>query len=859
MLRIPGATYRIQLNGSFRFQDVLPLVPYLRDLGITDLYCSPILKARSGSLHGYDVTDPTRLNPELGSEGDFQALCRALSDRGMGLLLDIVPNHMAACPENAWFRDVLARGRASARAAIFDIDWDEREQIVLPILGQPLREAIGGGAVGLGRTADGEAVVRCGAMELPLRAGSLGDEAPEAANSDPAKVEAILSTQHYRLAFWREGRRQINYRRFFDVSDLIGIRVEDPEVFRATHALILEMVARGQVTGLRIDHIDGLRDPLGYLERLGCAAGSAGRPSVYLVVEKILLGPEELRAEWPVFGTTGYDFMNRASDVFVDRDGYDALLRSYSRWTGEDADFADVVQREKQRALEELFPAETERLVEALTQLAHRSGRRTPRDSYRRALTAVAACFPVYRTYVRGEGVDARDRAWIDAACDAARAALDPADLPAFDLLRQVLMLEFPPGLTETERGLWLRFVLDWQQFTGPLMAKGLEDTALYVFNVLVALNKVGSSVAPVRAESFHRFAELRAERWPHTMNTASTHDTKRSADVRARIDVLAELSTEWEAAFDRWTRWNGGRRRTVSGRRAPDANEEVFLYQTLLGSWPLRDEELPEFRDRLHGYFVKALREAKRNTSWLDVDAEYEEAVLAFADALLDTPSEDPFRRDFLGFLGRVAPLGALVSLGQTLLAIAAPGVPDFYQGAELWDFSLADPDNRRPVDFAIRRAMLAELDRREAQDRASLLRELRLEWADGRVKLYLISRALRFRADRQELFSEGAYIPLCVEGEDERHVLAFARHHGAHWAAAAVPRRLGLRRGTAAPLEVPALDGVLRLPEQAPRRWENLLTGERLEIAREARATLSLGRLLAEFPVALLRGEEL
>jgi (1->4)-alpha-D-glucan 1-alpha-D-glucosylmutase len=857
MLRIPGATYRIQLNRNCRFRDVVSLIGYLHDLGITDLYASPILAARPGSLHGYDVIDPTRLNPELGSEEDFQALCRALSGRGMGLLLDIVPNHMAATPDNLWFRDVLARGSASPRAAVFDIDWGADGRIVLPILGEPLPEAIARGAVSIAQTPEGEPVIRCGQIELPLRSGSLGGASPAAVNADPERLEAVVSAQHYRLLFWREGRRQINYRRFFDVSDLIGVRVEERDVFLATHARILEMVSRGEVTGLRIDHIDGLRDPLAYLERLQAEVGDGARRSFYVVVEKILLGAERLRSEWPVFGTTGYDFMNWASDVFVDSDGYDALCRSYSRWTGEDAEFADVVRTEKRRALDRLFPAETDRLTEELARLGLRAGRRESPEQHRRVLSAVAVCLPVYRTYISSETVDARDRFWIETACDGARGMVERSDLPALEFFKGVLLLEFPDALPEQDRSGWLRFVFRWQQFTGPLMAKGLEDTALYVFNVLVALNKVGSSGEPVRAESFHRFAELRAQGWPHTINTTSTHDTKRSGDARARIDVLAEISSEWEAAFGRWARWNRRFRRPVRGRPAPDSNEEVFLYQTLLGSWPFHAEELPEFRERLRAYLVKALREAKRNTSWLDPDPEYEEAVLAFADALLGASSEDAFRRDFLRFFDRVAPLGALVSLGQTLLAIAAPGVPDFYQGTEIWDLSLADPDNRRPVDFEMRRAMLAELDRRQTRDRASLLRELRRDWQDGRIKLYLVSRALRFRAGHEMLFSSGEYLPLAVEGDDRRHVLGFARRKDADWLIAAVPRRLGLRQA-GMPFADMALHGELALPAEAPRRWEHVLTGEWLESKPGRPSVLPLDSLFAQFPVAMLSGGE-
>jgi (1->4)-alpha-D-glucan 1-alpha-D-glucosylmutase len=896
------------------------IVPYLRSLGVTELYASPIFKARAGSTHGYDVTDPTRIEPELGGEEELDRLTRELEAGGMGLILDIVPNHMAAAPENPFFRDVLEKGRRSPYAPFFDIDWRE-EKTFLPILGEPLSEAIAKGQITLELGEKGLAV-RYGETVLPLDPASyrellahtsdrledgLAEDDPlrgqflrlldriEALPShtdtqapgtpgarreeikrrllalyrsreamrelldetirqfndteqNPGLLEDLLEAQAYRLAFWREAVRRLNYRRFFNISDLIGVRVEDPEVFQATHALILRLLRQGRLTGLRIDHIDGLLDPHEYLHRLRESAATGER--AYLLVEKILARGEEIPEDWPVEGTTGYDFVNAAGGVLVEPKGLETLRARYADWTGEREPFREIVYREKKRIARTRLAPEASSLARELVSLAPEA---LSAESALGAIVELTACFPVYRTYVRSRIVSERDRSFLAAALREARVRAGAELVAALELLGRVLALDFPGSLAPEAQDAWLRFALRFQQFTGPAMAKGLEDTACYLYNPLLSLNEVGGHGEALTAEDFHSFARSRAARWPGSLNATSTHDTKRSEDVRARIAVLSEIPEVWAEHFERWSDWNRPHRRQVKGGLAPDESEEVLLYQTLLGAWPL-SEEVPPFRRRLRRFLVKAVREGKRHSRWSDPDTEYEDAVTGFAETILSAP-ENRFLADFLRLQRRVAASGALNSLSQTLLKVAAPGVPDIYQGSELWDFSMVDPDNRRPVDFERNRTLLAELDRLAAQNLPELLAELRRNWPDGRIKLWLLSRALRFRRERASLFAGGQYAPVGAEGERKDDLLAFTRRDGSLWALAVVarfPTRLTAAEGPFGQLDFGQTR--LLLPQEAPRRWRNVLTEEAVEA--EEGATLSLSRLFLNFPVAFLEG---
>lgn len=814
-MRIPVSTYRIQFNREFRLPDALKIVDYLHSLGITDLYVSPILKARTGSTHGYDVTDPTQLNPEIGTSEDFDQLCAALQERGMGLLLDVVPNHMAASLENPWWFDVLEKGQESPYAEFFDVNW-ELKKVLLPILGKPYGEALENQELKL-RMVNGRRVVQYYEQKLPLAAG--------AENLSTEAVDRVLSRQHYRLAYWRKASESVNYRRFFDINDLVGLRTERDDVFQATHAYTLKLVAEGKVTGLRIDHIDGLRDPRTYLDRL---------PDVYVAVEKILAANERIPCDWRTQGTTGYDFTNYVNGAFIDRRGFQKLERIYARLTGSSTTFTNVFRERKRQVMRDLFAGEVHALVDHLTRLAEedRHARDLPGGDLREAFISVTACLPVYRTYIRGGDISESDRATIE---DSIRAAGAGAQ---FDFLRRVLLAE-PAWYLQNRKPEYLDFVMRWQQFTGPVMAKGLEDTAFYVRNPLVSVNEVGGeSSGPdlyFEIEEFHRRNLERQAQWPHTMNASSTHDTKRSEDVRARINVLSELPEEWGRALRRWMRIN-------PSETAPDANEQILTYQSMLGAWPI---EL----GRLKQYMSKALREAKTHTSWIDINEDYESRVMTFLGSLYTSRE---FLSEFARLQKKIAYYGALSSLSQLVLKATSPGFPDFYRGAEVWDLSLADPDNRREVDFSRRAEMLKGL--RQASGPGDLLKH----WGDGRIKMYVTWKLLQFRREHADLFSQGEYIPLRVTGARSNHIIAFARHLHDQWCVVAVPRLCAsLTRVGSPPLGKRIWRNTqIELPSAAPRLWKNILTDDDVSakmLVSELFAKLPFGAIEADRPGSL------
>lgn len=772
-LRIPVATCRFQFNRDFRFEDACNLVPYLGRLGISDVYASPVLQAVKGSLHGYDVTDPTRLDPELGTERDFDALTGALNQLDMGLLLDIVPNHMAASPENPWWRDVTKKGRDSPFARFFDLNW---------------------------------------------------------------------------LDFKGEENTVENYRRFFDIGGMVGVRVEDPDVFDATHSYVIRLVDEGKVTGLRVDHIDGLYDPLEYLVRLQRSISkSAGDQDFYLLVEKILTGDETLPSAWPVHGTTGYDFAVMLNNLFVDSDGFKILRGIYSQVIGSDMSFHDLVYEKKKLVMADLFPAEIEGLGRYLACLSKGPGA----EEAMQAVTELTACLPVYRTYIRNMEAGAGDRKYIEIA---AREAVKRGACPeaALDFLRHVLLADLPGGIPPEEKTRRLDFTLRWQQFTGAVMAKGFEDTALYNYNCLVSLNEVGGNpdTPGLSIRDFHDRASTRLRYRPHALNATSTHDTKRSEDVRARINVLSEIPGEWEEHLNKWREWNAGKKHKSGGLEYPEANTEILLYQTLIGAWPLHHSEEPEFRERLKAYMIKAVREAKVITGWLKINQEYEEALLAFIDAILEDPADNMFLRDFREFQDRITCYGAWNSLSQVLLKITLPGVPDFYQGTELWDFSLVDPDNRRPVNYKARQEILDSfIDTGESRQ---LIQDMMRSWQDGRIKLYITYKALELRNNNREPFQKGDYIPLRVEGDRREHVCAFIRRSGGQWTLAAAPRFMtGLSEAGVPPVGKRTWrEDRIVLPGDAPVRWRNVFTGELLESS----GCLPLAGVFGVSPVALL-----
>lgn len=882
----PRSTYRVQLTPDFGFDAAAAIASYLADLGISHLYASPYLQAAPGSTHGYDVIDYGRVNDELGGPQAHAWMCEALSAAGLGQVLDIVPNHMAiGAPGNAWWHDVLENGQASIYASYFDIDWDPpepklRHTVLVPILGDHYGRALDAGELQAQR-AQGRLTVqyyertlplapeslasllapvaeRCRSAELefvaralrrlppatatdpervrerhqdkevllaglarlcatqPELAAALDDEIARA-NADPGALDALLGCQSYRLAFWRTAVWDLNYRRFFDINTLIGLRAEDPAVFRDTHERVLGWVREGVIDGLRIDHPDGLRDPEAYLERLAKAA-----PGVWVVVEKILEPGESLPASWDTAGTTGYDFLNRLTGLFVDPAGEEPLTALYHELTGEPTDWAEVMLAKKQQVIRELLGAELNRLAALLIQICerHPHHRDYTRQQLRDALSEVVASFPVYRTYVRAEAgiVRAEDEASTGAAVDDATRRRPDLDPRLFGFLRDLLTLRIPPApaphAPPPEHELAMRF----QQMTGPVMAKGVEDTAFYTFNRFVALNEVGGDPGTfgLGVEEFQRSCLQAQERWPHSMLASSTHDTKRSEDVRARLALLSEIPAVWSQAIRRWVAHNDQHRQGGW----PDRNAEYLFYQVLVGAWPLPCA-------RALAYMEKAAREAKQHTSWTDPDPAYEHALRAFVEAVL---ADEAFLADLAAFVAPLVWPGRVTSLAQTLVKLTAPGVPDTYQGTELWDLSLVDPDNRRPVDYGTRRALLQALA-------TAPIEEVLARADEGLPKLLAVQRALQLRHRRPEAFgAQSTYEPLQVSGPKAAHALAFARRSQV---ATVVPRLvLGLNDGWG--------ETTVRLP---PGRWTDQYTGQDLDGGEVA-----LAELLARFPVALL-----
>ena len=830
-MRIPGATYRLQFGEEFGFDEARALVPYLFELGITDLYASPLLAAREGTS-GYHVTDPTRLDPSLGTRQDFDRLVAELRRHDMGLLLDFVPNHMAASSENPWWMDVLKQGRRSRFARFFDIDWDAgQDRVIVPVLAAPLEDILGSGELKLDTSAR-EPTVRYRDHTFPIAPGSY---------FYAIGMGELLEHQHYRLVHWREAGRRINYRRFFDISDLVGLRVEDREVFAATHALVFDLVREGAVTGLRVDHVDGLRDPLLYLRRLqDTVTASIGAP-LYVLVEKILGEEETLPADWPVAGTTGYEFISAVTGLFTDPRGL-ARLRRLSRRRESPSRFRDLAVEKKRQVIDELFGGEMRALSARLATLAG-GEEGIDQGACGEVIAALTAELPVYRTYIRAPRVGAQDRAYIETASAGAMRRARRRKWPALSFLRRVLLLDGP-----ADPDAWLDFVLRWQQFTGPVAAKGVEDSALYADPAFLARNEVGCEPGerPASVDDFHAFNAARQKRFRHGLSSTSTHDTKRSEDVRTRIAVLSEIPDRWADHVDTWRRWNASLRDEVGGNRAPDDDDELYLYETFVGLWGAPGEDGKDLVRRLQLHATKAIREARIHTSWIDPDPGYEHAVGAFVRAALSS-SPARFRRDLTRFAAEVAAPAAIQSLSQVLLKIAAPGVPDFYQGTELWNLRLVDPDNRRPVDFRHRVASLERLAR--GSDPREFLRDVH----GAKTKLLVTARALRVRREHAELFAEGAYVPLEVHGPRASHVVAFARRRRSEWAIAVAPR---LVAGIAGPKRPPVgsmWEGTrIFLPPAAPRAWVDALCGSEV---RAAHGKLDLTDVLGRFPVALLR----
>ncbi len=938
--RIPTSTYRLQFNRHFTFNQAREIVPYLDELGISDCYASPYFQARAESLHGYDITDHNKLNAAIGTRAEYDAFVDALRERGMGQVLDFVPNHMGVGePLNQWWMDVLENGPSSTYAPFFDIDWkplkqDLWDKVLLPILGDQYGRVLERGELQV-KYDSGAFFLHYFENQFPIAPGTYRhvlnlaleelephkeeifyaefqsiitalENLPRRSETDPERVairarekeivkrrlerrcseaapvreaiekalakingtpgearsfdalDELLNDQAYRLAFWRVAAEEINYRRFFDINDLAAIRMELPEVFDATHQLVLELVKEGAVTGLRIDHPDGLYLPKEYFaklqqrsaEALGIALPEDGR-ALYLVVEKILSGPERLPTDWPVHGTTGYDFGRIVNSLLCDPSAEQAITKTFRKFLGHSMHLGHLVYAKKRLVMRLSLSNDVKVLGNLLDRLSEQNRwfRDFTLDQLSLAVRETIACFPVYRTYVTPEGkVSDEDLAVIERAIASAKRRNPGIEGSVFNFLRDILSFRFPENLDDEARAAHVHFVLKFQQATGPIMAKGLEDTAFYLFNRLAALNEVGGEpqVFGITPEKFHEELRHYAEHWPSTMNTTSTHDTKRSEDVRARMIALSEVPDKWRTHLQRWRTINRRHKTKIDEADAPDANEEYLLYQTILGTWPVDSlgkpvtEASAEYIERIQAYMAKAMNEAKVNTSWIQPNEEWNEAVKKFIAGLLEPGVKNRFVPAFLPLAEEIAKLGAVNSLTQVILKLTAPGVPDIYQGTELWDDSLVDPDNRRPVDYGKRRELLAEVKEAAPED-------LLGAWPDGRIKLYVIQKLLHFRREHPALFRSHSYVPLQVMGTHAESVVAFAREEGQQWIVVVVPR-LSSRVGFP-PLGEAWQETAVELPAAAQQARE-LFTGR--ELTAEG-GRLKLADALATLPFAV------
>ena len=929
----PSSTYRLQLHKNFPFAAASDIVDYLDDLGVGAVYLSPILKAEKGSLHGYNLVDPSTLNPELGTEAAFREWARALASRGIGRVADFVPNHMGiASGENPWWNDVLENGPASLYADFFDIDFHPPKQalankVLLPILGAQYGEVLEAGELSLVREG-GAFLVAYYQRRLPVSppsiasvleraAHALGDDkaaldelasivtalkhlpatyetAPErrrerarekeiikrrietlissrdacaqavdaalrdvnGSKDDAGSFDAldvILQEQAYRLAFWRVATEEINYRRFFDVNELAAIRMEEPAVFDAMHGYFLRLVSEGLVTGVRLDHTDGLYDPAAYFEelqrRIAQARGEDGvNRTAYVVAEKILEPGERLPRGWAIDGTTGYDFLALLNGLWIDPRAETALTRTYGEATGEPSRFAEVALDSKRAIMRSSLSAEVNLLAQALERLAQ--GRRRSRDFTLRSLTTAVveaiAAFPVYRTYMRADGAhEASDEDHVRRAIALAKRRNPDLNATVFDFLEDMLLLRVRQEITSEQRATQVRFAMRFQQLTGPMMAKGIEDTAFYRYARLIALNEVGGHPAAfgTTLAEFHAANAERLSGWPGTMLATSTHDTKRGEDARARLAVLTEMPEEWASAVQEWAEIGRRYESLVLDEAAPSLNDRYYFYQAAVGALPFgAEQDLPAFTLRLSEHMAKATKEAKRDTRWLNPRVEYDQAVETFVRGMLDDAG---FRKSLTELVRGIGPYGASNGLSQTALKLGVPGVADTYQGSEFWTLSLCDPDNRTPVDYDARRRAVAELAGPPTKERA---RELLGRYEDGHIKLHVVRTLLRMRRALPLLFKDGAYAPLSCKDRPE-HVVAFARERDGGRVVIAATRFARTLTKARDPWAVGGVwgDAMLELPSGT---YRDALTGETVTSGGSAK----LKDVFASLPVAVL-----
>ncbi len=930
---IPRSTYRLQFNSGFTFADCEKILDYLDELGISHLYASPIFQASPGSMHGYDITDPGQINPELGGEKAFIKLSAQVTDKNMGWLQDVVPNHMAFDGNNRYLISVLESGANSPYFEFFDIDWDHpyesiKGKVLTPFLGKFYGVALEKGEIRLIFDENGFAI-QYYALRLPLSIDTYSDiishrlkelkqrlkkdhpdyirflgitfilkslpEIPDSLSEqedhvgfvkqllwnlynssdiiqefiddnirafngtpgDPASfdlLDGLINKQLFSLSFWKVASEEINYKRFFNVNGLISLNIHKKEVFEKTQRMILKQVKEKRFTGLRIDHIDGLYDPALYLDRL-----DEKGDHVYTLVEKILEGEEKIPADWKTAGTTGYDFMNKLGGIFVKTENHKFFNRIYRSFSGIKLTTEQLMYQKKRLIIDMHMSGEIDNLARQIKHIAshYRYGNDLTFTGLKEAIEEVMVYFPIYRTYFNPRSCSGSDREIIRKGINRAGAE-NPQHRYELEFLQKVLLLEFEDFISEDIRQEWLDFVMRFQQFTGPLMAKGMEDTVYYIFNRLLCLNEVGGNpgIFGYPVGDFHKYNQYKLSQWPHSMNASSTHDTKRGEDVRMRLAVLSEQPGIWDSKLKLWSNLNRKKKKPVSGTLVPNKNEEYFLYQTLIGTYPFDNSEPEVYTQRIQDYIIKAIREAKIHTAWIEPDAHYEQAFLDFVADILDTASPNQFLEDFQSFQAKISFYGAINSLGHTLIKICTPGIPDFYQGSELWELSLVDPDNRGQVDYATRIDYLRDIRKKEKTDIPALHQEILSQYQDGRVKLYLIYKALQARNEYLELFQKGEYIPVSSQGLYGSSIFSFARRLKDKWIIVVIPRFItdviSWRTTKYPPLgkEVWA-DSAISLPAGAPRKWKNVYQDQ---ILSSHQSELPVAEVLETFPMALL-----
>ncbi|KMQ49974.1 Malto-oligosyl trehalose synthase [Chitinispirillum alkaliphilum] len=928
-MKIPCCTYRLQLNQEFSFNDARVLIPYLDRLGISDIYSSPIFKAREGSTHGYDVVNPLEINPEIGTRVEFDHLLEEVKNYELGWVQDIVPNHMAIDSGNEFLMDIFENGPSSPAYNYFDINWNHtyegiKGKLLLPILGSVYADCLESSQIQL--SYDGEGFwVNYYEHRFPLKietyASILGhrlerlktdlgsshsglikllgvlyivktihtqqnyqerkgqvsfakamlhelytgdvsikeyiDENVKEFNGTAGEpqsfelLDKLHSEQYFKLSYWKVATEELNYRRFFTINDLISIRAEDEHVFTDSHALVIDLFSRGIFTGLRIDHIDGLYNPLEYLQRLRNQA-----PDLYIVTEKILAYSEEIRGSWPVQGTTGYDFLNMVCGIFCYRDNSKKFDKLYQKFTGITSSFDELLLDKKRLIIKRHMAGDIDNLALLIRSVSSRDRWGTDMTLYglRNALIELIAAFPVYRTYINSGKISAEDSHWLELTFKNVK-KINPQLTREIEFIERYLMLQFEPYASEQTKKEWIDVIMRFQQFSGPLMAKGFEDTLLYHYNRFIPLNDVGGFPERFGVETgkFHSFNAKRMSRTPHTLNATSTHDTKRGEDARMRLCVVSELFEEWKDIVTTCSKINKQYKRKVDNENFPDNNDEYFLYQTLIGSWPNQDEKYVEFIHRIKEYMLKAVREAKAHTGWIKPFMEYENQLLEFISNVLDKENNSEFFHTFEPFQKKTAWYGVFNSLSQLIIKCSAPGIPDFYQGTELWDLSMVDPDNRRDVDYAKREEILSEIRTLETTAYPAFIHQTLSNPQDGKIKFFTMYNMLKNRKEINRVYNCGDYSTITTNGERKRNIFAFSRKYENDILITAVPRLL---TEVVSEKKLPLgrevwNDSCIELPDNFPKYYRNVLTEERVELKN---GRLDIGDLFTLYPGAVL-----